>query len=180
MDLQKGEAAMFRVGDTVVHPHYGAGVVTDIRELEYLGNERKTYYSIKLLTEPDTVVMVPLRNEREVGLRATVPESRLSRVWRILRSDPRKLPSDHNERYEMLKDELHSGSVYRIAEVLRDLAWRRDRRQHLTIRGKRLYDRALEFLAGEVAAAQGEDVDAAESQISGTLSQTIVAASPVM
>jgi RNA polymerase-interacting CarD/CdnL/TRCF family regulator len=79
----------------------------------------------------------------------------------------------------MLKEELHSGSVFRIAEVLKDLAWRRDRKHHLTVRGKRLYDRAFSFLIGEVAAAQGQDVDVAEARISRTLSQSIATASAI-
>ena len=167
---------MFKVGDTLVHPSYGAGIVTNIRDLQYLGNERKRYYSIQLLVEPETLVMVPLRNEDKVGLRPTLPQSRLSRVWQILRSQPRKLPSDHNERYAMLKEEIQTGSAFRIAEVLRDLTWRRDEKRRLTTRGKRLYDRSLEFLAGEIAAAEGEEVDAAEAQISGTLSESLAAA----
>jgi CarD family transcriptional regulator len=169
----------FKIGDTIVHPDYGAGTITDIKELEFLDVEKKPYYSIQLLSQPETTVMVAVRNAGRMGLRPTVSQSRLSRIWRILRSQPKKLPSDHNKRYEILKDKLHSGNAFRIAEVLRDLAWRKERKRKWTIRGKRLYDRGIEFLAGEIASTRHGDVDAAEYQISRTLSQSI-ATSPVM
>jgi RNA polymerase-interacting CarD/CdnL/TRCF family regulator len=106
-----------------------------------------------------------------------VPESGLGRIRQILGSGPRQLPADHQQRYEMLKEELHSGSFLRIAEVLKDLAWRRDRKHHLTVRGKRLFDRAFTFLAGEVVGAQGKDVDVAEARISRTLGRSKAVAS---
>ena len=168
----------FRIGDTVTHPNFGAGTITDIREREFLDVERKRYYSIQLLGQPEITVMVALRNAKEVGLRPTVSRSRLSRILRTLGSRPKDLPTNHNKRYEMLKDKLYSGNVLRIAEVLRDLAWRRERRKKWTTRGKRLYDRGMEMLAGEVASARHSDVDAAEYQITRTLEQSI-ASSPV-
>jgi CarD family transcriptional regulator len=164
---------MYRIGDTVVHPDHGAGIITDVKEREFLDVEKKPYYSIQLLSEPGTTLMVAVRNAEKVGLRSTVSRSRLGRIWHILRSSPEKLPPNHNKRYEMLKDKLYSGNVFRIAEVLRDLAWRKERTRNWTIRGKRLYDRGLELLAGEIAGIQRCDVDVAEDRISTALSQSI-------
>jgi RNA polymerase-interacting CarD/CdnL/TRCF family regulator len=79
----------------------------------------------------------------------------------------------------MLKDKLYSGSALRIAEVLRDLAGRRVEKKKLTTRGKRLYDRGMELLAGEIAGARHWEMDAAEYQIVRTLEQN-AAASPTM
>jgi RNA polymerase-interacting CarD/CdnL/TRCF family regulator len=79
----------------------------------------------------------------------------------------------------MLKDKLYSGNIFRIAEVVRDLAWRNERKHKWTIRGKRLYDRGIELLAGEIAGTRHWDVGTAEHRISRALSQNI-AASPAM
>jgi hypothetical protein len=51
---QKGASKPFGAGDTILEPHHGVGVVTDIREPTYLGKEAKTYHSIQLLTELET------------------------------------------------------------------------------------------------------------------------------
>ena len=169
---------MFKVGDTVVHPGYGAGVVTDVKEMAFLGNERKRYYSIELLSQPETTVMIAVRNEEKIGLRSPISQSKLKRLWRILRAGPRTLPSDHNKRYALLKEKLHDGDILEIAKVLRDLAWRRENRRSLTTRGKRLYEESLELLASEVAGAQGSEFDIAEAQIADRLAASIAGAVP--
>ena len=135
----------FEVGDTVVHPGYGAGEIVEIKTLEYLGHERKRYYSIVLLSDPGTTIMVPVRDEEKVGLRPPISLSRMRRVWRVLGSAPQKLPSNYKERYALVEDKLQGGNTLRIAEALRDMAWRREQKRSLTVEGKRLYDRAIRF-----------------------------------
>jgi CarD family transcriptional regulator len=164
---------MFEVGDTVVHPSYGAGKVINIRELHTLGRDGKQYYSIRLLSQPETTVMVPLDDEQKAGLRLPMNRARLERLWRILSDDPNELPSDYKKRYAMLKAKVETGDMLEIARVLRDLAWRREERRKLTTRGKRLYETGMELLASEVAGAQGRDYDAAQAEISAQLADTV-------
>jgi len=159
----------FEKGDAVVHPDYGAGIVTEVKELAFLGNGKKSYYSIELLGNPETVVMVPVRKADDVGLRPVITESKLKQIWSVLGADPNELPSDHNKRYDRLKTKLYSGDILEIAEVLRDLAWRREEKRRLTMRGKRLYNKGMEFLSAEVAGAQDSNVEEAESEISELL-----------
>ena len=162
----------FQIGETVVHPHYGAGVITEIQERHSLG-PRKRYYSIELLGDPQTTVMVPLGKEESVGLRQPIPKARLSRLWRILRGEPEVLPDEHKKRYAVLEGKLQEGDVFQIAEVVRDLAWRREKKRKLTMVGSRLYETGLEFLASELAGVQGSDVDTAEAQIAERLDASI-------
>ena len=154
----------FQVRDAVVHPSYGTGVITEIRERHVLG-QGKQYYSIDLLGEPGTTVMVPVGKEERVGLRRPITPKGLARLWRILRSKPEDLPSDHKKRYALIQEKLQEGDAFQIAEVVRDLAWRREETGRLTTVGKRLYETGLGFLASELAAVQGSDVDSAEAQI---------------
>lgn len=163
---------MFQVGDRIVHPSYGAGTVTEIKERHTLGRGKR-YYSIELLDQPGTVVMVPLGAEERVGLRLPVAEAKLGRVWRILKDDPKTLPNNHDQRCTLLDEKLNSGDVFAIAEVLRDLTWRREEKRHLTIRGRRLYERGMALLAGEVASAQHSEVVDAELLISGVLDKRL-------
>jgi CarD family transcriptional regulator len=164
---------MFEVGDTVVHPSYGAGIVMDIRELHTLGRDGRQYYSIRLLSQPETMVMVPLKDEEKTGLRYPMGRARLERLWGILRDDPSELPSDYKKRYAMLKEKVETGDMLEVARVLRDLAWRREERRKLTTRGKRLYEAGMELLASEVAGAQGRDYEAAQADIAAQLAATV-------
>jgi CarD family transcriptional regulator len=167
---------MFQIGDRVVHPSYGVGTVTEIKERRTLGRG-KQYYSLRLLDQPETVVMVPVGAEERIGLRHPVVEAKLERVWRVLRGNPQTLPSDHEQRCTFLDQKLSSGDVFAIAEVLRDLAWRREEKRHLTMRGNRLYERGMALLAGEVASVQHRDLVDAELLISGVLDKSMRATS---
>jgi CarD family transcriptional regulator len=162
----------FQVGETVVHPHYGAGVITEIQERHSLG-PRKRYYSIELLGDARTTVMVPLDKEESVGLRLPISKARLSRLWRILRGKPEALPDEHKERYAVIESKLEEGDLFQIAEAVRDLAWRREEKRALTKVGGRLYETGLGFIASELAGVQGSDVDTAEAQIAERLEASI-------
>ena len=165
----------FQVGETVIHPNYGAGVITEIKERRTLG-AGKRYYSIELLGDPGTIVMVPLGNEDKVGLRPPISKSRVSHLWRILHAAPQALPSEHKKRYAVVEDRLRDGDVFQIAEAVRDLAWRREETRDLTRVGKRLYETGLGFLASELAVVQGSDVHTAEAQIAERLEAHIASA----
>jgi CarD family transcriptional regulator len=162
----------FQVKEAVVHPNYGTGVITEIRERHSLG-QGKRYYSIDLLGEPGTTVMVPVGKEESFGLRRPIPKSRLGHLWHILCAEPDVLPSDHKQRYAVIQEKIQDGDLFQIAEAVRDLAWRREEKRRLTQVGKRLYETGLGFLASELAAVQGSDVDTAEAEISERLEASV-------
>lgn len=163
---------MFDVGDKVFHPVHGAGRVIEVKERRSLGRAKR-YYSIELLSQPKTLLMVPVGGAQEIGLRASILQSDLNQVWGVLRADPETLPTDHEQRYEVLKDRLRGGDVLQIAAALRDMAWREEQERRLTKQGKRLYDESLMLLAGEVAITQGSDLSTAEALIMDTLKESV-------
>jgi CarD family transcriptional regulator len=169
---------MFQIGDTVIHPGYGAGTVVDIEKLQCLGSD-KPYYSIELSDASKTRMWVPVKDAGKKGMRRPTLKSQLGRIWRTLRAEPVTLPTDHNERYESLQDKLRGGDIFRTAEVVRDMFWKDQRSRKLTIKGKQLYDRGLTFLSSEVAVVQGCDSAAAEAMISDMLGASL-AARPVV
>jgi CarD family transcriptional regulator len=164
---------MFRIGDTVIHPGYGAGTVVDIEELQCLGND-KPYYSIELSDESKTRVWVPVKDAGKKGVRHPTPKSQLSQIWRVLRAEPETLSPDHNERYKSLQEKLRGGDISQVAKVVRDMFWKDHRSRKLTIQGKRLYERGLVFLTSEVAVMQGCDFAVAEAKISNILEASLV------
>jgi CarD family transcriptional regulator len=159
---------VFQLGDKVVHPVHGAGTIVEIKERRSLGNARR-YYSISLLSQPKTVLMVPVKTAQEIGLRMPLRQSDLSQVWCVLKDDPEVLPTDHEQRYELLRDRMRDGDALHIAAALRDMAWREETERRLTKQGKQLYEESLMLLAGEVAIAQDGNLAAAEAQIVATL-----------
>jgi CarD family transcriptional regulator len=163
---------MFEIGDAVVHPVHGAGVVTDIEKLQRRGGS-KEYYRIELLGQGRTSLMIPVKAAKARELRYAIQQSRLNRVWRVLRAAPEKLPAYYKERYELVKSKLRTGDLLQVAGAVRDMAWRRKREGSLNTRGKRMYEEGIRLLAGEIAAAQGTDLADAEARVSGRLWESL-------
>ena len=163
---------MFEVGDKVFHPVHGAGSVVEVKERRSLGRAKR-YYSIELLSQPKTLLMVPVASADKIGLRSSLPQTELDQVWGVLRATPQSLPTDHEQRYEVLRDRMRGGDILQIAAALRDMAWREERERRLTKQGKRLYDESLMLLAGEVAIALDSDLSAAEAPIGETLRECV-------
>jgi CarD family transcriptional regulator len=166
----------FKTGDAVFHPVRGAGVVTGIKDRKWDGEKRR-YYTIELLGHPGTKVMIPASAAKEVGLRHAMSQTKLKKVWRVLRGDPQKLPKDHKERYAVIAEKLHTGDAFEVAEAVRDMAWRRRQKGKLTTRGKRIYKEALMLLSGEIAAVQEIEMEEAEGQVYARLQESLAPAS---
>ncbi len=155
---------MFKAGEAIVHPIRGAGVVECIEERQWRGRQ-SLYYRIKLLSQPGSSLMIPIAKAENIGLRPAIPSSELGQVWRVLRTDPQTLPTDHKERYQILEDKFRTGDILQVAEAMRDMTWRQQQEGNLTTRGKRMYQEGMLLLAGEVAATQGIELTEAETQI---------------
>jgi CarD family transcriptional regulator len=160
----------FKTGDAVVHPFRGAGIVISVAERQWHGHEH-LYYRIKLLDQPGTILMIPISTAKELGLRHAISQSNVSEVWGVLRAVPNVLPNDHKERYQLLEDKLHTGDAFQIAEVVRDMAWRLQRKGRLTTVGRRRYKEGIRFLAGEIAAVEGIEMVNAEAQVLARLAE---------
>jgi CarD family transcriptional regulator len=165
---------MFQIGDTVIHPGYGAGTVVDIGKLHCLGSG-KPYYSIELADGSKTRVWVPVGDAGKRGVRHPTPVSQLGQIWHVLGAGPEAMSPDHDERNERLQEKLRGGEAFRVAEVVRDMFWEHHRSRRQTIVDKELYDRGLALLTSEVAVVQGCDLASAEDAISDVLAASVAA-----
>ena len=162
---------MFKAGDAVVHPIRGAGVIVDIVERRWRG-EKTQYYRIDLLGQQGSSLMLPVKKAKTLGLRAAVSSPKLQHVWNVLDDAPDALPKKHKNRYRMLDEKIHTGEVLQVAEALRDVAWRRYEEGRLTTRDKRMYEKGLALLAGEIAATEGIEIEEAEATIKSKLQES--------
>lgn len=165
---------MFKPGDAIVHPARGAGIVTGVKERQFRGGSR-LYYSIALLDGMGTHVMVPTDVAETLGLRRAIRQSGLKQVWRVLVGDSESLPTEYKDRRKLLEDKLGSGDTLQVAEMVRDMAWRRWRRGKVTAAGRRLYDKGVMLLAGEIAAVRGIELASAELEVQARLRESLSA-----
>lgn len=142
---------MFNIGDKVVYPMHGAGVIEGIEEHEISG-EILRYYIIKL-PMGEMRAMVPMSKVEEVGLRQVVDETEIRNVLNLLKSDSSLMPHNWNHRYRANMEKIKSGSIYEVAEVVRNLSIR-DRQKGLSTGEKKMYENARRILISELVLAQ--------------------------
>lgn len=143
----------FKPGDKAVYPAHGVGEVKAIETREISGN-KQTFYILKILDNGMTI-MVPTQNVKSVGLREIIDEDQVDEVYEILRE--RDITVDNqpwNRRYREYMDKIKTGSVYEIAEVLRDLSLLKFDKE-LSFGERKLLDTARTLLVKELAIAQG-------------------------
>jgi CarD family transcriptional regulator len=145
---------VFEVGDWVVYPMHGAGVIQAIEEREVLG-ERRRYYVLSV-RGGNIKVMVPVDGADRCGLRAVLPREEFRRVLDVLRQQGEApvLATIWNRRFRANVEKLKSGDPYAVAEVVRSLA-RRERDRGLSSGERKMLESARQILESELALIEG-------------------------
>ena len=142
----------FKVGDVAVYPAHGVGEVQSIEEREIAGNKHR-FYILKIL-DTGMTIMVPTGNVRNVGLREVINTSEVDIVYDILRERDISINEQTwNRRYREYMDKIKTGSIYEIAEVLRDLMLLRYEKE-LSFGERKMLDTARYLIVKELAIAQ--------------------------
>jgi len=110
---------MFDIGDKIVYPMHGAGIIEGIEEKEILG-EKKKYFIMKM-PMGEMKVMVPMDNIEDIGIREVISLEELEQVLAVLGDDKTKMPQNWNRRFRANMDKIKSGDIYEIANVVRNL-----------------------------------------------------------
>jgi CarD family transcriptional regulator len=152
----------YAVGDNVVYPHHGAGVVLK-KETKQLLGERRDYLTIKILHN-DMTVMVPCENADLAGLRRVINGTEVKKVIKVLTGDVSEMPKNWNRRFKYNREKIKTGDVFELAEVVRNLAIR-EWEKGLSTGEKQMYTRAKKILASEFMYALGKDEDGAEAYL---------------
>jgi CarD family transcriptional regulator len=142
---------MFNIGDKVVYPMHGAGVIEAIEEKEILG-ARKKYY-IMNIPIGEMKVMIPLDSVSQIGLREVIDAVGVEQVFSILREYHSKMSTNWNRRYRANMEKIKSGDIFKVAEVVRNLMIR-ERDKGLSTGERKMLESARQILVSELVLAQ--------------------------
>lgn len=156
----------FQVGDHVVYPSQGAGVVEEKTTREVLG-ETHEYLKI-VFVRGDMEVLVPLKRGQEVGIRHTIGADEIDQVKDALLKADLSLPTQWPPRYRAEQDILAGGSAYDLARLIGVLS-QRDVEKGLAATEREILQNAKTMLASEFAVVQGIDLAAASRQLEDTI-----------
>jgi CarD family transcriptional regulator len=153
---------MFSVGEKVVYPVHGAGIIEAIEQREILG-ESRSYYVLRLSTG-ELQMLIPVDSVANCGMRCICSSDALDKVKQILCADPGPWEENWNRRYRMNMDKIKSGDIEEIAEVVRNLTIR-DMNRGLSAGEKKMLENARKILISEIVLASSITPEAAASQL---------------
>lgn len=138
---------MFVVGDKVVYPMHGAGIIESIEEKEILG-EKRSYYILHI-PYGNMQVMVPVDNSEQAGIRPTVSSEKVDQIYELLGEESTEMDDNWNRRFRENMEKLKSGDIGEVAQVVRNLM-RVDRVKKLSTGEKKMLANAKQILISEI------------------------------
>ena len=163
----------FEVGDRVVYPSQGAGVVQERTTRELLG-VRHEYLKV-VFVKGDLEVLVPLRMGEEVGLRHTIGADEVERLFDALVKADLNLPLQWPPRYRAEQEILARGGAYELARLIGVLA-RRELEKGLAATEREVLDTAKTMLASELAVVEELDLADAANRLDDVIAERIASA----
>jgi CarD family transcriptional regulator len=157
----------FRVGDKVVYPNHGVGIVEEIKSRSTNGSEPEQFYMLRIHSNA-SLVMVPTANVKSVGLRRIIKKSDVDGLFKLLQEDFYEPEADWKGRYKDHSEKMRTGSIFQVAEVLRNLMYL-SYKKSLSFREKRMLDRAKQLIVSEVATVRGLNEKSVEDQIDSAM-----------
>lgn len=146
------ERDVFKVGEKVVYPAHGVGVIESIQTRTVSGTQ-KTFYMLRIL-DSDMTIMIPTEHVAESGIRRIIGKDMVTKVYKILRD--KKVEIDQqtwNRRYREYTEKIKTGSVLEIAKVLRDLFVLKGDKE-LSFGERKMLDTARNLLVKELSIAR--------------------------
>jgi CarD family transcriptional regulator len=157
------EKQLFKVGDKAVYPAQGVAEVISIEEKDIAGNRLK-FYVLRIL-DTNRKIMVPVNNAKSVGLRRPISEEEIEEIFAILRE--RTIAFDNqtwNRRYRGFMDKIKTGSVFDVAEVMRDL-YRLKAEKSLSFGERRMLETARALIVKEIAVTREKSEEKVQAEI---------------
>lgn len=154
---------MFKVGENAVYPAHGVTVVKRIEE-KNIGGRKKSFYVLQVVENMMTI-MVPTDNAGGVGLRQIISTDEVPKVFNILKKRDVKIDqTTWNRRYREYSEKIKTGSVYEIAEVLRNLFLLRHSKD-LSFGERKMLDQCKTLLVKEISLARKEREEIIDQEI---------------
>ncbi|MCJ7593582.1 MAG: CarD family transcriptional regulator [Desulfobacterales bacterium] len=154
---------MFKIGDLAVYPAHGVGVIEKIETQENSGFSQD-FYVMRIL-ENDMIIMIPIENVDNVGLREIIGLNEIPKLYSIL--EKRDVVVDNqtwNRRYREYMDKIKTGSVFEVAEVYRDLLMLKVEKD-LSFGERKMLDTARTLLVKEISLARNVEEEQIEEDL---------------
>jgi CarD family transcriptional regulator len=160
----------FEIGDKVIYPNHGLGIVERIESKTIMGTTCG-FYQLRMANE--TTVFVPVDNVDGVGLRRAVSDQEVEQLFSLLSNGKIEAHQNWKGRFKDNSDRMRTGSIYDVVEVLKSLA-HLSKSKSLSFREKRMLDRAKFLVVSEITEVMGEKGPIVEVKVDAALETCFV------
>ncbi|PLT32037.1 CarD family transcriptional regulator [Bacillus sp. V5-8f] len=143
---------LFQIGDNIIYPMHGAGVIEGIEEKEIQGQTQK-YYVIKMLMN-NMQVLIPIKNVTNLRIRSVSNKISMKNILDIVHQGESDRSLSWKQRYQINSEKMRSGKLQEGAEVVRDLT-RIKNEKTLNSSEKQMLENAKKILVGELGLIRG-------------------------
>ncbi len=155
----------FEIGDKVIYPNHGLGIVERIESKTIMGTTCG-FYQLRMANE--TTVFVPVDNVDGVGLRRAIADDEVERLFLLLGDGKIESHQNWKGRFKDNSDRMRTGSIYDVVEVLKSLS-HLAKSKSLSFREKRMLDRAKFLVVSEISEVVGEKVLVIDARVDQSL-----------
>jgi CarD family transcriptional regulator len=160
----------FDIGDKVIYPNHGLGIVERIETKTIMGTTCG-FYQLRMANE--TTVFVPVDNVDGVGLRRAISDAEVERLFNLLGDGKIESHQNWKGRFKDNSDRMRTGSIYDVVEVLKGLTFL-SKSKSLSFREKRMLDRAKFLVVSEITEVLGEKTPQVEEKVDRALERCFV------
>ncbi len=139
----------FKVGQKVVYPNHGIGTIEQI-EQKQIGSTSLPFYTLRLASN-NSIVLVPVANANEVGLRSPISSAECEMLLKNLGDDFAAPSTDWKDRFKDFSERMRTGDIFEVADVLKNLTYL-SHIKPLSFREQRMLERARYLVISELAA----------------------------
>ncbi len=159
----------FHIGDRVVYPNHGVGIVEQIGS-RTLGQQVERYYLLNIKSS-NLKVTIPFHSVETVGLRRLVKNGEIQKILDYLSDGDGDSAADWKDRFKENSDRMRTGSLLEVAAVLKSLLVLKESKS-LSFREKKMLERARYLLVSELAMARNCEEANIEVLLTKSLSKT--------
>lgn len=141
----------YNIGDRIVYPMHGAGVIESIEDREIMGAIQK-YYIMKMPIG-DMKVMIPVANAKEIGIRDVIDKTEADAVIKNFKECSTEMDANWNKRCRENSAKIKSGNIYEVARVVKSLMFR-DKTRGLSTGERKMLNNARQILVSELVMAK--------------------------
>ena len=163
---------MFSIGDLIVHPMHGAGVIEDIIR-EKVAGVWQEYYVFKM-PMCGLTLKIPTANAHLIGVRGILSRQEVASLLDAIPGIPVEMNSNWNKRYQENMQRLKSGDLYEVARVIKSLM-HRDVLRGLSTGERKMLHNAKQIMISEIVLVEACEYKEIETRLDGAMMQEAVA-----